>query len=67
YALPQPSHVVLKVYDILGNEVRTLVNGKQPAGYHQVQLDAKDLPGGLYFYRIQAGGFVETRKLTLLK
>ncbi len=67
YALPQPSHVVLKVYDVLGNEVRILVNGKQPAGHHQVHLDAKDLPDGVYFYRIQAGDFVQTKKLTLLK
>lgn len=67
YALPQPSHVMLKVYDVLGNEVRTLVSDKQPAGHHRVELDAKDLPSGVYFYRIQAGEFAQTRKLTLLK
>jgi hypothetical protein len=67
YALPKSAHVELKVYDVLGNEVQTLVNGKQPAGRHRVQFDGKGLPGGVYFYRIQAGEFVQTKKLTLLK
>ncbi len=67
YFLPQSSRVVLKVYDVLGKEIRTLVDGKQAAGRYRVQLDGKNLPGGMYFYRIQAGGFVQTKKLTLLK
>jgi len=67
YALPQPSHVVLKVYDVLGKEIRTLVDAKQPAGHYRVQLDGKTLPGGVYLYRIQAGDFAETKKLTLLR
>lgn len=67
YILPRPSHVVVKVYDVLGKEIRTLVDDKQPVGHYRVQLDGKNLPGGMYFYRIQAGGFVQTKKLTILK
>jgi hypothetical protein len=67
YALPKISHVELRVYDILGNEVQTLVKGKQPAGTHRVQFDGNGLPAGVYFYRIKAGEFVRTKKLTLVK
>jgi len=67
YALPQASQVVLKVYDVLGNEIRTLVNDKQSAGYHRVQIDGKNLPGGVYLYRIQAGNFSQAKKFTLVK
>ena len=67
YALPQASQVVLKVYDVLGNEIRTLVNDKQSAGYHRVQIDGKNLPGGVYLYRIQAANFSQARKFTLVK
>jgi len=67
YTLPKPSPVVLKVYDVLGNQVQTLVNSKQPVGKYRVQFEGKSLPAGLYFYRIQAGEFVQTKKLTLLR
>jgi len=67
YALPQPSQVVLKVYDVLGHEMQTLVNDQQPAGRHRVQLDGKSLPGGVYLYRIQAGNFSQAKKFTLVK
>jgi len=67
YALPQASQVLLKVYDVLGNEIRTLVNDKQSAGYHRVQIDGKNLPGGVYLYRIQAGNFSQAKKFTLVK
>jgi hypothetical protein len=67
YALPKPSPVVLKVYDVLGNEVQTLVHGKQPMGKHRVQFEGKGLPVGVYFYRIQAGEFVQTKKLTVVQ
>jgi hypothetical protein len=63
FALPKASAVTLKVYDMLGREVATLVNGELQAGFHKVLFDAKDLPSGLYFYRIQAEGFAQTRKL----
>jgi ligand-binding sensor domain-containing protein len=67
YALPKPEQVELKVYDILGHDVRTLVSGRQPAGKYRVLFEAKDLPAGLYFYRIKAGEFLQTKKFMLLK
>jgi hypothetical protein len=67
YQLPAASHVELKVYDILGREVTTLVNEQKPAGYYTVQFNAAGLASGVYFYRMKAGDFVETRKLTLIR
>ncbi len=61
------SRVSLKVYDILGKEVRTLVNESLQAGLYSVRFDAGDLPSGIYFYRLTAGDFSETKKLILLK
>ena len=69
--------MILKVYDILGNEVKTLVNEEMEAGYHSIDFSAKggsayggnasDLPSGVYFYRLQAGNYVETKKMLLLR
>ena len=59
--------VTLKVYDILGREVATLVNKKQPAGNYKVRFNANDLPSGIYFYRITAQGFEETKRMILLR
>jgi|GEM_PF-2416920 len=59
--------VQLKVYDVLGNEIATLVNEEKPAGTYEVEFDASSLPSGVYFYQIKAGSFVETKKLVLLK
>ena len=67
FALPQRSAVTLKLLDILGREVATLVDDELEAGVHKVSFDAKDLASGVYFYRIQAEGFVRARKLMLLK
>ena len=67
YALPEKSNVELIVYDILGNEVATLVNEEKPAGSYEVEFSATGLPSGIYFYRIQAGSFVETKKMVLMK
>jgi endo-1,4-beta-xylanase len=67
YQLSAISVVRLKVYDILGNEVATLVNGERGAGTHRVVWDASGLPSGVYFYRLQAGRFVETKKMILAK
>lgn len=58
---------VLKVYDILGNEVATLVNEEKPAGSYEVNFDASGLSSGIYFYRLKAGSFIETRKMILIK
>ncbi|MFQ6676619.1 MAG: FlgD immunoglobulin-like domain containing protein [Fidelibacterota bacterium] len=77
YDLPQNSKVSLVVYDILGREVATLVNGKKPAGYYSLRWDGRDdsgrpLASGLYIYRISARGsnggtYSKVRKMILLK
>ena len=71
YQLPAASKVIIKVYDMLGNEMETLVNEEQPAGVYELNWDAASasggLPSGIYFYRIQAGSFVETKKMLYLK
>ena len=67
YGLPNRSHVSLTVFKTLGQQVATLVQGEQEAGYHEVRFDATNLSSGVYFYRLQAGSFVETRKLLLVK
>ncbi len=67
YQLPSQSHVTLKVFDLLGREVATLVDEMQQAGDKSVEFHAERLPSGVYFYRLQAGMFTETRKLVLLR
>ena len=67
YFIPQASLISLKVYDILGNEIETLVNEEKPAGTYELTFNAANLPSGVYLYRIQAGSFVETKKMVLLK
>ena len=67
YSVPKESFVSLQVYDILGNEISTLVNEKKPQGYYNIEFNAKDLPSGIYFSRIQAGSFVAVKKMILLK
>jgi hypothetical protein len=67
YVLPQRSHVTLAVFNTLGQQVAVLQNGEQEAGYHEVKFDGSGLSSGVYFYRIQAGSFVETRKLLLIR
>lgn len=67
YAIPLGSYVTLKVFNILGKEIATLVNEYQNAGSYKVQFDGKYLSGGIYFYQITAGNFTQTRKLSLLK
>jgi hypothetical protein len=67
YQLPRQSHVTLKVYDVLGREVATLVNGIEEPGNKTVSFNAGNLPSGVYYYRLQAGNYIETKKLVLLK
>ena len=57
----------LKVYDVIGNEIVTLVNETKPAGAYQVVFDASKLSNGVYLYKIQAGNFTATKKLILMK
>jgi hypothetical protein len=67
YQLPVASNVSLKVYDVLGREVATLVNGRQEAGRYSVSFNAASFASGVYFYRLQAGNFVQTKKMMLVK
>ncbi|MDI6805019.1 MAG: T9SS type A sorting domain-containing protein [Bacteroidota bacterium] len=67
YQLPIGSLVTLKIYDVLGRELTTLVNGFEEAGYKSVEFDASNFPSGVYFYRIQSGSFSETKKLILMR
>ncbi len=60
-------HVKLVVYDVLGNEVATLVNEEKPAGEYEVEFNAKGLPSGIYFYRLIAGSYSSTKKMILLR
>jgi hypothetical protein len=67
YELPVRSYVTLKVFNILGEEVATLVDGVEEAGFRSAQLDAGNLASGVYFYRLRSTDFIETRKLMVLK
>jgi len=67
YQLPVGGNAIIKVYDILGNEVATLVNEQKPAGSYNVTFDASTLPSGIYMYKLQAGSFIETKKMLFLK
>jgi len=67
YSLPAQSHVNVVIYDILGRQVETLIDTKQQAGNHQAVWNANSKPSGMYFYKIKAGDFIETKKMLLLK
>jgi hypothetical protein len=67
YQLPVSSDVTLKVYDVLGNEVAILIDEYKPAGNYEVEFDAVGLTSGIYFYKLQVGSFVETKKMILMK
>ena len=55
------------MYDDLGREVKTLVNEEKPAGNYEIEFSAANLSSGVYFYRLQAGSFIETKKMILIK
>ncbi|HUX62051.1 MAG TPA: T9SS type A sorting domain-containing protein [Ignavibacteriaceae bacterium] len=67
YSLPERSFATLKIYDVLGREIRTLVNENQSAGTHFVTFNSEELSSGVYFYQLTAGNFVGTKKLVLIK
>jgi hypothetical protein len=67
YGLPLKSNVLLTVYNTLGQQVATLEMGDQEAGYHEVKFDGSNLASGVYFYSLQAGSFLKTMKLLLLR
>ncbi|HEY6626326.1 MAG TPA: T9SS type A sorting domain-containing protein, partial [Ignavibacteriaceae bacterium] len=59
--------ISLKVYNVLGNEVATLVEEYKPAGSYEIKFDASGLPSGIYFYQLKAGNFIQTNKMVYLK
>jgi hypothetical protein len=67
YYLPLWEKVKLTVYDVLGRQVKELVNDNQPAGSYTVEFNGADLTSGVYFYKLEAGSFVQTKKMTLIK
>ena len=67
YQVPTLSSVIIKIYDLLGNEIRTIVSEKKQAGNYEFEFDATGLPSGTYFYRLRAGNFIKTKKMMLMK
>jgi len=67
FSIPKSSSVVLKIYDVLGSEIVTLVNEVKPTGTYEITWYAEQLPSGVYFYRIQTDNFIETKKMVLIK
>ncbi len=67
YSIPKESFVIIKVYDVLGKEIATMVNERKSAGNYSIDFNASNLPSGVYLYSMQAGSFVSTKKFVLLK
>ena len=67
YDLPSKVRVSLKVYDVLGQEIATLYSGQQDAGEHVVTFNGDRFASGVYFYRLQAGGYTSVKKMMLIK
>ena len=67
YDLPKAGRVTLKIYDVLGRKVATLINEEKPAGRYQVEFNGSSFASGVYFYRIQAGNYSSVKKMILLK
>lgn len=67
FEIPKRSFVVVKVYDVIGKEIETLVGSEKEAGLYELTFNAKDLPSGIYFYQIQSGEFTRTKKMILIR
>lgn len=67
FTLASNEYTTLKVYDIIGKEITTLVNNQMEKGHYEINFDASNLPGGVYFYTLNAGGYKETRKMILMR
>ncbi len=67
YSIPKSSQVLLKIFNTLGQEMETLVDEEKPIGTYELNWNAVNLPSGVYFYRLHAGDFVQTKKMILLK
>ena len=66
FSLPKSQFVTLKVFDMFGSEIKTLINGDQTQGNHEISFDRSNLTGGTYFYRLQAGNFIETKRIVVI-
>ena len=67
FALPKTGLTKIAVYDFLGREIETIINQEFEAGYHEINIDAHNLPSGVYFYKIKSGDFIQTKKMVLMK
>ena len=67
FALPKAGLTKITIYDLLGREIRTLINKELQACYHEINIDVHNLPSGVYLYRIQSGNFIQTKKMILMK
>jgi hypothetical protein len=67
YLLPEPSDVIIEIYDILGRKIEMLQLGRIQTGGHQVTWNARNYSSGVYFYKLQTGEYSETKKMVLLK
>ena len=67
YNLDKPNYIKLTIFNLTGQEIATVVNGFQTSGVHEINWQAEGLPSGIYFYRLQAGDFSDTKKLILQK
>jgi len=67
YSIPQSSFVSIKIYDILGNEVATLINEEKPAGEYEIKFNGDNLSSGVYFYRLETNEFQKTLSMVLMK
>ena len=67
YRVPEVSFVTLKVYDVIGNEIATLVNQEKQKGSYKLEFNAASLPSGVYFYQLKAGSYLNTKKMILLR
>ena len=67
FGIPREERISLKLYDISGRRVKTLVDDRVKAGYHVIKLDSKNLPSGIYFARLRTDTYMTTKKLVLMK
>ena len=67
YQISETGVSTLKIYDVLGREIKTLIDEKKPAGNYEIEFNATGLPSGIYFYQLKAGNYIETKKMILMK
>jgi hypothetical protein len=67
YSIPEQAKVLIKIFDVLGNEIETLVDELKPAGSYELTWNAESLPSGIYFYQLRSGAYTDTKKMILMK